>query len=1071
MRIMVILILLLQILSAQNLKGQNQLVEGESHYRLYIKYRKEARIDVVDGNVQSYSPSRSLVTPNLDQLIPNGTFRQLVALSSDQRHQVRSRSAMPPSSSKGFDKRAFSGLVELEEAKNMSPKALLTLANKLEEYDVIEYVQLSPITPTPLPSVIPSEATPSRSTSRAITPDFTSQQFYNYGVDQQNSDIIGIYADYAWGLGITGQGVSFADCEWGWNYDHEDFAGQNVISGISSYYTDGDDHGTSVLGIMYAAKNDIGMTGAVHGADAFYGFSVWDVGNAVAILQAIDSLEAGDVLLYELQTPGASGGFGPADYEQAVWDITKAASDAGIIIVAAAGNGSENLDSDGYSAYRARGDNGSIIVGGAEKVGRHRAYFSTYGNRVNLCGIGDWSVPSTGHTDLYDGGPNASYTATFSGTSSSTPIVASAVVSVQSFAKTSLNITLSSRDMRSLLIKTGTPQGDGHHIGPLPNIKAAIIQLQIDSSGGTPDPLYTLNVIHGLGSGPYKVNTSVTVTAKDSVGYIFSEWSGDITGLQNYKSITTTLTTTATHSAITANYTVAPTYLLTVNNGLGGGDYPATTNITITAPDSTGYLFDTWVGDTLAITDTRWAKTTLTMPHKATTISATYRPFDLTLIAHNSIVVDSTSSEHSDMYGNTKILDGDNTTFWHTGGNITFPQEIIFKLSEEHFITGFNIQPRQDRDNARVKEYKIETSLNGTTWDSISTGELANTHKTSYKEFAQKSATAMYLKLTIFSSQDGVTDLAIAGFNIYGEKAPPVVGVAPTLTSTTPQTTAEDTQITLLLSMTDGADADGDALTLIVGGGDNYRVNSTTITPAADFTGTLVVPIRVSDGSRMSATVNMSITVTPVDDAPVVKMALSQITVEKDADDTEVLLSSLFTDIDNDDALIVKTVKSNSNEALLTVSIVSNTLTLSYVADEIGTATIEILGTSNGKTVVAQLSVEVTTVTAIDLDDDVAQTGIQDLILYPNPVPYNAYKVDLIIPSELSGDWIITIYDVLGNRMDHSAFTAFGGTTYSWDLHTEYGDRVDGGTYVLIARFTGNNGKSKMFKRMIGVKQ
>jgi hypothetical protein len=120
------------------------------------------------------------------------------------------------------------------------------------------------------------------------------------------------------------------------------------------------------------------------------------------------------------------------------------------------------------------------------------------------------------------------------------------------------------------------------------------------------------------------------------------------------------------------------------------------------------------------------------------------------------------------------------------------------------------------------------------------------------------------------------------------------------------------------------------------------------------------VTVTVTDKNITSASDTRTITVTKVDDAPTIKTPLAKVTVLEDALNSEVVLSALFTDVDNDDALIVKTVKSNSDETLLTATIVANTLTLDYLADKNGTATIEITGTSNGKEVTASLEVEVT---------------------------------------------------------------------------------------------------------------
>ena len=108
--------------------------------------------------------------------------------------------------------------------------------------------------------------------------------------------------------------------------------------------------------------------------------------------------------------------------------------------------------------------------------------------------------------------------------------------------------------------------------------------------------------------------------------------------------------------------------------------------------------------------------------------------------------------------------------------------------------------------------------------------------------------------------------------------------------------------------------------------------------------------------------------------------------------------------------------------------------------------------------------------TAITLSNKAVVRDITSLLIYPNPVSSDADRANLLIPTELSGEWHITIYDALGNLMDEAEFEANGGTTYTWDLHSRYGVRVASGSYVLIGEFTDNTGRTQIFKRMIGVK-
>ena len=63
--------------------------------------------------------------------------------------------------------------------------------------------------------------------------------------------------------------------------------------------------------------------------------------------------------------------------------------------------------------------------------------------------------------------------------------------------------------------------------------------------------------------------------------------------------------------------------------------------------------------------------------------------------------------------------------------------------------------------------------------------------------------------------------------------------------------------------------------------------------------------------------------VNPVDDAPTVANAISDVIVNEDADTSLIDLSLVFTDIDNDDTKITEAMFSNSNTDLITHTLVA----------------------------------------------------------------------------------------------------------------------------------------------------
>ncbi|HVK84600.1 MAG TPA: S8 family serine peptidase, partial [Kofleriaceae bacterium] len=376
--------------------------------------------------------------------------------------------------------------------------ALLALARELNALASVQFAYLEPLVVPP-----PGDLTPAST-------DFVEYQTYRGAIE----------ADYANALGGTGAGIRLHDVEYGWDAQHEDLVDRplNLEPGKTIpywvYQNRFADHGTAVLGETSAVDNGYGVTGLVPAADVFtFPEYTGEDGprRVAAVAAAIAAARPGDVVLLEMQAHGAYGQYGPAEYDPALWQIVKAGTDAGVVVVAAAGNGGENLDAPAYAEYRARGDSGAIIVGAADAYHR-RLSFSTFGQRVDLHGWGA-SVMTLGYGDAgafgYD--YHQTYTAKFAGTSSASPIVASACVAIQSYAKQHLGRVLSPRELRDLLVRTGTPQDASvaGAIGPLPNLRAAIAEL-----GATPVPMFTSST----SSSPVVLETPSPVASKPAGG-------------------------------------------------------------------------------------------------------------------------------------------------------------------------------------------------------------------------------------------------------------------------------------------------------------------------------------------------------------------------------------------------------------------------------------------------------------------------------------------------------------------------------------------------------------------------
>lgn len=341
---------------------------------------------------------------------------------------------------------------------------------------------------------------PAAEEAPAVTPDFTASQQY---LDNAPTGIDARYARTLAGGG--GAGVRVIDCEWSWNLAHEDLltnSGGVVVGGSAG----NSNHGTAVMGEIGGDRNTVGITGIA--PDAIVSAAAFSIPTAQAIRQAADKLGPGDIILLEIhrQGPGASGS-GQDGYIAIEWwpddfDAIRYATNKGVIVVEAAGNGFRNLDDPIYSVRpanfpadwtnpfnRVNRDSGAVVVGaGAPPPGTHgrnhgpdrsRLDFSNYGALVDAQGWGR-EVTTAGYGDLQGGLVNQWYTEQFSGTSSASPIVVGAIACVQGVLKARGRIPLTPARARDLLRSTGSPQTDApsrpatQRIGRRPDLRQMI---------------------------------------------------------------------------------------------------------------------------------------------------------------------------------------------------------------------------------------------------------------------------------------------------------------------------------------------------------------------------------------------------------------------------------------------------------------------------------------------------------------------------------------------------------------------------------------------------------------------
>jgi hypothetical protein len=460
------------------------------------------------------------------------------------------------------------------------------------------------------------------------TPDFTAMQTYLRPAP------IGTGADFSLrDPRSRGAGIKIADLEYYWTSAHEDLqlTAANDLGGAQfpQYTGFGDEHGTGVFGEMAAKDNGFGVTGGVPDASMNgisptmkrAGGSGTSYNPAAALTYVAQFLSPGDAVLIEQQTVGPNGGtkYAPLEWTQSGFDAMKLLNDMGVVVVETGGNGGENLDAPEFLGRfdRSVRDSGAIIVGAGSSNTAHTSLsFSSWGSRMDLQGVGQ-NVTTTGFNgNLFGGNTPASvnfrYTRSFSGTSSSGPIVTNAVVAVQSYLKATGQGVWTATRISNLLKATGTPQGDpAHRVGEFPNIEAALKEIEVDAPSVTAsfagDGTVTLTGDDGWGSGVAKIEyradggawTTYTTPFKPAAGTHVLEYRATD---DNGNVGTPASSTLAVDVPGTAGGTVGATLSLTLGGPASFGSFVPGAEHTYTA--STTALVTSTAGDAaLSVSD------------------------------------------------------------------------------------------------------------------------------------------------------------------------------------------------------------------------------------------------------------------------------------------------------------------------------------------------------------------------------------------------------------------------------------------------------------------------------------
>jgi microbial collagenase len=304
----------------------------------------------------------------------------------------------------------------------------------------------------------------------------------------------GVDAPFAWEIsGGEGDGGALVDVEADWlkHTNLPDAVNWTPLSGQGSGDSDDQDHGLHTLGIICASENGQDSVGIAPNIGSVRLASYVEPDGTInledAIAAAADALLGvrGAVILLEVELDyGAFVSEGCVDLLPATRDAIRAAVDAGIVVIEAAGNGGQDLsksrDANGKYALNPRSqrysDSGAILVGASTDDVPHMrlrgSWASNYGDRVDAYAWGV-SVASLG---VAAGVPGTDQD--FGGTSAAAAIVGGVAVVIQALAIKYNATPFIPGDLRTLLRDplNGTASGspDADLIGVMPDLRKFI---------------------------------------------------------------------------------------------------------------------------------------------------------------------------------------------------------------------------------------------------------------------------------------------------------------------------------------------------------------------------------------------------------------------------------------------------------------------------------------------------------------------------------------------------------------------------------------------------------------------
>ncbi|MBF0452430.1 MAG: tandem-95 repeat protein, partial [Candidatus Magnetomorum sp.] len=220
---------------------------------------------------------------------------------------------------------------------------------------------------------------------------------------------------------------------------------------------------------------------------------------------------------------------------------------------------------------------------------------------------------------------------------------------------------------------------------------------------------------------------------------------------------------------------------------------------------------------------------------------------------------------------------------------------------------------------------------------------------------------------------DALSDTAIISIAITDTNEPPVISELPDMatdeniappeiifTIGDPESNASQLSLTVVSSNPKLVPAQN----MIIEKDNDDNTYQLSMIPVNQQFGSTEICLTVTDPQNLTGMECFRLTVNEIDDPPVIKNAIPTLSVYEDSVNRQIDLSRIFSDPDNDDASIIKTMAYNDHPEWVNAFVDGNILYIHLQNNQNGVANMAITGTSNGKSITAWFSV-----TIIPVDD------------------------------------------------------------------------------------------------------